>query len=115
MAQSNRPPQIVRGAVNPPRRLSPVKFSEPARVRLTEQPAGVPETKRQRFIRLAEARMDKVLMALDNLRKLADSEYYEFSEADLLELNIALRAELDRLNESFQAGREVRGFKLNRR
>jgi len=103
MAQTRRN-QIVRGAVNPPRRG----------VRLVEQPAGQDETKRDRFIRLVEARMDKALMALDNLRKLADREYYDFSETDTREIDVTLRSEIDRLQESFKAGREIRGFKLRR-
>ena len=61
-------------------------------VRLVSENQG--ETKRERFLRLGEARTNKVLHGLDQLGNLSAASY-EYGEAEMEGMMTAIRARVD--------------------
>lgn len=63
----------------------------------TETPAEATETKRDKFVRLANSRTGKALDAVANLAGLANPANYEYNEADWAKIFSALEAEMTKL------------------
>lgn len=99
MARSTQRP--VRGAVNPPRRG----------VTIIEQPHRAPtvDDRREKFVRQLATRTEILLKGFNNLRKLADREYYPHTEKDLEVIGRFLDTQVEFTKQSFKAGREVAG------
>lgn len=55
----------------------------------------VGETKRQRFVRLAESRTSNAIRAIRTIGKLGNKAQYEFDEADIRKVAGALIKEID--------------------
>lgn len=72
------------------------------------------ESKRERFVRVAETRTNKALRALASIGGCADVRSYEYIEADIEKIFSALQAELDAAKDRYRngSGRKV-VFKLN--
>lgn len=83
-------------------------IEEPVR-RPGRPPAPHAETPREKFVRLVASRTDTLLNALNNLRKLADKEYYPYSETDIEAIVGFLRQQTEITERSFRSGREVAG------
>lgn len=62
------------------------------------------KTKRDRFVRVAEQRTQKVLDDMKSLAKCADPVCYEYSERDVEQICTAIEQELQNLRDAF-AGR----------
>lgn len=60
-----------------------------------------PETKREKFVRLAERRVNSILEGLRKLGNLADSRNYQYSEEDTKKIFFALSKELNRTKKLF--------------
>lgn len=63
------------------------------------------ETKREKFVRLAEGRVNKVLDLLDSISKLANRGNYDYSEEDV---RLMFKAISDRLNDTKGAFADVK-------
>lgn len=59
------------------------------------------EVKRDRFIRIAEQRTQKVLDSLYQLRKCSDTDSYRYSEKDVEKILGSIEGELQRVRDSF--------------
>lgn len=72
------------------------------------------ETKRERFVRLAERRTTKALHAMRLVGNLASRNNYEYTEADARKIVGALAQELDNLRKRFSdsPGRDAPKFRL---
>jgi len=72
------------------------------------------ETKRARFVRLAEQRTSKVLHAIRLIGNLSNRNNYEFNAADGRKIVAALSKEVDDLRRRFEdsSDRTKSGFKL---
>ena len=68
------------------------------------------ETKRERFVRVAEVRTQKVLDDLHSLGKCAAPAIYEYNEEDLAKIFSAIEAELQWVRDSFAGNHR---FKLS--
>lgn len=84
--------------------VTPPPVREPQIVRrglqLAEQPSlKAPETKRQKFQRLSNDRAQKVLLALDNLKKLANRETYDIVPSDVDKVIRRLRSDVDHVEQ----------------
>lgn len=64
--------------------------------------AGPKETPREKFVRLANLRANKVIVAVDTFAKLGNGRY-EYTPEDVEKLFGALRAKLDAAEQAFQA------------
>lgn len=53
------------------------------------------ETKRQRFVRLAESRTSNAIRAIRTIGKLGNKAQYEFDEADIRKVAAALMKEIE--------------------
>ena len=73
-----------------------------------------PETKRQRFVRLAERRTAKALQAVRLIANLANRNNYEFYPVDAKKIVGALTLEVDSLKRKFEESptRATSEFKL---
>ena len=63
--------------------------------------ANKKETKRERFIRVAEMRTQKVLDDLHALSKCASTAIYEYTEEDLKQIYGAIERELQEVKDTF--------------
>ena len=72
------------------------------------------ESKRNRFIRLAEGRTSNAIQAIRTIGKLGNKAQYEFDETDVKKIAGALLKEIDALKARMgdRGGKEVVGFKL---
>lgn len=72
------------------------------------------ESKRDRFIRLAERRTSVALRAVKLIGNLSNKNNYEYTEGDAKKIVAALTRELDELRRRFESpgGRSVQDFKL---
>lgn len=59
------------------------------------------ETKREKFIRLAESRMDNTLKNIELLSNLANTSNYEYTQADIDKMIKALKSAVSDLEKSF--------------
>lgn len=62
------------------------------------------ETKSERFIRVAELRVNKALKALASIGACADIRSYEYTEAQIEKIFSALRLELDAAENRYKNG-----------
>ena len=71
------------------------------------------ETRRERFVRIAERRVNRVLEGLDSLANCANSKNYEYSEDDVRKIFIEIERKLKETKTLFQAvGKGHRRFRL---
>jgi len=72
------------------------------------------ETKRDRFVRIAEGRVNSTLDTLHRLEKCSNRGNYEYSEEDIRKIFNALEGEVKRVKASFNqnARGEKKKFKL---
>jgi hypothetical protein len=73
-----------------------------------------PETKRDRFVRLAEKRVSKALQAIRLIANLSNRNNYDYDPGDSKKIAGALSREVDELKRKFerQGDRTASGFKL---
>ena len=70
------------------------------------------ETKRERFERVIESRLEKTVLAIRTLGNTARTDCYEYEYEDVEELFAGLRRELDFAEERFRTKDEARRFHL---
>ena len=72
------------------------------------------ESKRDKFIRLAERRTSVALRAIKLIGNLSNKNNYDYTDADAKKIVGALTRELDELRRRFESpsGRSVQDFKL---
>lgn len=71
------------------------------------------ETKREKFVRLAEARTNKIIDMLRLLGNCANKSNYDYSDADIQKIFIAIEKELKSTKMKFAVGdTEEDRFKL---
>ena len=73
------------------------------------------ETRQQKFSRLAEARTNKALSAIESLSKLSNRAHYEFNEDDIKAIFQALKHAVDAAKSSFEISlnaKEKKAFQL---
>ena len=68
-------------------------------MRLSKRPKK--ETKRDRFVRLAEKRVDKIVDRLRVLGGCANRQLYEYTSKDIEQIKKAIEEELERVIELF--------------
>jgi DNA polymerase IIIc chi subunit len=70
------------------------------------------ETKRNKFVRLAEARINKALDQLKLISNLSDRSTYEFTDDDVIKIFTCLEKELKTARSRFSSIEESTKFKL---
>lgn len=70
------------------------------------------ETKREKFTRLAEARMNNALKQIELLGNLANTSAYEYSEEDVSKMLKTLRKAVGDLEDAFEKTSKKRKFSL---
>lgn len=60
------------------------------------------ETKRERFVRLGEARTNKIIKMIQLLGNLSDKRSYEYSEKDINAIFNAIEKELKEARQKFE-------------
>lgn len=72
------------------------------------------ESKRDKFVRLAERRTSVALKSIKLIGNLSNKNNYEYADADAKKILGALTRELDELRRRFESpgGRAVQNFKL---
>ena len=55
----------------------------------------------EKFKRLAESRVNRVLKDISSIKKLSNKSHYEYSDEDIKKIYSAIRKELDEMRESF--------------
>jgi len=60
------------------------------------------ETKRERFIRIAEARTNKIIDMLRLLGNCSNTSIYDYSESDIKKIFFAIETELKKCKSKFQ-------------
>lgn len=63
-----------------------------------------PETKRSRFVRIAEARTNKIIHTIRLLGNCSNANAYEYSEQDIKKIFTAIENELKKSRERFVGG-----------
>ncbi len=63
--------------------------------------------KNQNFKRLAEARMTKVLAAINNLSKLSNRQNYDFSDKEVSQIINRLKKEINDLDSKFKTETKI--------
>ena len=70
------------------------------------------ETKREKFVRLAENRMDNILKGISLLSNLSNSSNYDYTEADLNKIIKTLKGAVADLEQTYNKTQKTRKFKL---
>ncbi len=70
------------------------------------------ETKREKFIRLAESRMNNVLKQIELLGNLSNTRAYEYSQSDIDKMIKTLKDALVDLEHSFKPDKKSKKFSL---
>ncbi len=70
------------------------------------------ETKRDKFVRLAENRMENVLKGISLLGNLANTSNYDYTEGDAAKIVKALKSAVSDLEKTFASSRKNTKFKL---
>ncbi len=69
--------------------------------------------KRQRFIRIAESRVNRILSNLDSLAKCSNKRNYEYSEEEARKIFREIDRKVKETKLQFQGGARIKGrFKL---
>ena len=73
------------------------------------------ESKRERFVRLAEARTNKIIDMIQLLGNCSNQSQYEYSQKDVVKIFNAIQAELDSAKKRFNKQDTQKGnkFKLD--
>lgn len=67
---------------------------------------GAAESKRDKFVRLAEARTNKILNMLELLGNCSNSSIYEYTQSDVNQIFGAIESEVKEIKKKFQASDE---------
>ena len=79
----------------------------------TKNNANVTETKREKFVRLAESRMDNTLKNIELLSNLANTSNYDYTQADIDKIIRTLKNAVSDLEKSFKVTKNSnKKFKL---
>lgn len=70
------------------------------------------ETKREKFVRLAEKRTENVLNGIRLLGNLSNTSNYDYTDEDVSKIIKALRNALSDLEHSFSSANKKTSFKL---
>ena len=70
------------------------------------------ESKRQKFIRLAELRTEKAVMAIENLIGLSNPRNYDYNTQDIEKIIKALKDSINVVSSSFSKSKEKKKFKI---
>ena len=70
------------------------------------------ETKRDKFVRLAEKRMDNILKGIELMGNLSNSNNYEYTEEDLNKIIRTLKSAISDLEHTYNATSGKKKFKL---
>ena len=70
------------------------------------------ETKREKFVRLAEKRMDSILKGIELMGNLSNSNNYEYTQEDLNKIIKTLKSAVSDLEHTYNATSGVKKFKL---
>lgn len=78
--------------------------------------SSTPETKEQKFVRLAEKRTTRAINALRSVRKLSNRASYQYTDDDVAIIHSALEAEVKELGKAFasHSGKQSDVFKLRK-
>jgi hypothetical protein len=78
-----------------------------------KQTATNTNIKRERFVRIAESRVNKILSNLDNLSKCSNKRNYEYSDEEVRKIFREIERKVKETNLQFQGGVKNKGkFKL---
>jgi len=72
------------------------------------------EDKSDKFIRIASARTERVILTLKSIQKLSNSNHYTYTEIQVEEILKAIKVELEATRTVFAAKRDRKKFKLSR-
>ncbi len=70
------------------------------------------ETKREKFVRLAEKRMNNILKGMELMGNLSNSNNYEFTQEDLNKIIRTLRSAIGDLEHTYNSATGTKKFKL---
>jgi len=70
------------------------------------------EEKRDKFVRLAEARTNKILNMMELLGNCSNRKVYEYDQSDVNQIFNALEAQLKKTKQRFTAAEEEKGGKF---
>lgn len=70
------------------------------------------ETKREKFVRLAEKRMDNILKGIELMGNLANSNNYEYTQEDLNKIIKTLKSSVSDLEHIYNTSSGIKKFKL---
>lgn len=62
------------------------------------------KTKRERFLEIAERRVDNVLNSLSSLEKCSNSYNYEYNQEDVKKMNAVLKTKFEEVKAVFEKG-----------
>ena len=71
------------------------------------------ETKRQKFVRLAEFRTEKAVLAIENLIGLSNPRNYDYNAKDINLIIKALTDSVNAVSSSFSKSKEKKQFKIS--
>ena len=71
------------------------------------------ENKRQKFVRLAELRTEKAVLAIENLIGLSNPRNYEYNAKDVNLIIKALTDSVNAVSSSFSKSKEKKQFKIS--
>lgn len=74
--------------------------------------SNIQETKRERFVRLAEARTNKIIDMIQLLGNCSNQSQYEYSQKDISKIFNAIQAELDDAKKRFSKQDSQKGSKF---
>ena len=70
------------------------------------------ENKREKFVRLAELRTEKAVLAIENLIGLSNPRNYEYNKKDVDLIIKALKDTVNVVSNSFSKSKEKKQFKI---
>ncbi len=73
---------------------------------------NVQETKRDKFVRLAEARTNKIIDMIQLLGNCSNKNQYEYTQRDVNKIFSAIQAELDAAKKRFNKQESQKGSKF---
>ena len=71
------------------------------------------ETTRQKFVRLAELRTEKAVLAIENLIGLSNPRNYDYNAKDVNLIIKALNDSVNAVSSSFSKSKEKKQFKIS--
>ena len=71
------------------------------------------ETKRQKFVGLAELRTEKAVLAIENLIGLSNPRNYDYNAKDVNLIIKALTVSVNAVSSSFSKSKEKKQFKIS--